>query len=130
MDAMKIEQKLQIAKKRLKDWKADKEKIGSYILEILKQIYENNWVKSENEIQEVKKCYRKNEVVIYENNVNIRRCEICNVEVHKAPYVNILEVKNISKISKRMIWLCQNRYSKKLLKMKLKKYKILNHWNT
>ena len=89
---MKVEKKLQIAKKRLKDKKTDKEIIWGYNQKILKNYYKNNWVKLENEIQEVNKCYRRNEAVINENNFNTRRCELCKLKFIEHLMLNILKV--------------------------------------
>ena len=78
----------------------------------------------ENEINEVKKFYRKNEVIIKETNKNTRRCKDCNVEVHRASYAKHITRKKCTENEKNFDlnipeWLFQETIENK------KKYVIL-----
>ena len=58
----------------------------------------------------------------------VRKCDVCNVDVHRASYVKHLR-SNQHLEDEKQNELIIPEWLKNLLKIKLEKYKILNHSN-
>ena len=59
--------------------------------------------------------------------MNSRKCDICNVDIHRASYIKHLRSKKHLENMKKNEMIILNRYFKNLLKIKATKYLIRNH---